>query len=283
VTRERSNLATLSRIYVPVSAKIEGDPMRARIRLLAIPVAVLLGCASALAQAEDKTTDLKTFDSLQIEGCFDVKLEPGAPARAVVNATADQQQRIRVEQDGKTVRVRFADRESYDVCRGGPIRVSVTASFASSDSVNFGLGGSGSLDANVPRAAKLAGSVAGSGRLALRGAAADCNFTIAGSGSADASAFACDSTARVNVSGSGSAKLAGRTNTCELKINGSGGVAADGDCNAADVVINGSGSVGLATVASLSVQINGSGNVKYHGDPTLRAISVNGSGKLIKD
>jgi hypothetical protein len=257
--------------------------MRARIRLLAIPVAVLLGSAAALAQADDKATDLKPFDNLQIQGCFDVRLQPGTPARAVVSATADQQQRIRVEQDGKHVRVGFADRESYDVCRGGPIGVSITASFAATDSVDFGLGSSGSLDANVPRVAKLAGAVGGSGRIALRGAAADCNFTIAGSGSADASAFACDSSAKVNVSGSGSAKLAGRTNTCELQVNGSGGVAADGDCNSADVVINGSGSVGLAKVASLKAQINGSGNVKYHGDPKLDGVAVNGSGKLIKE
>jgi hypothetical protein len=257
--------------------------MRAQIRLLAIPVAVLLGSAAALAQAEDKTTDLKPFDALQINGCFEAKLEPGTPARAVVNATADQQQRIKVEQDGKRVRVRFADKEDYDACRGGPIRVSITASFAAGDSVDLSLGGSGSLDANVPRVAKLAGAVAGSGRLALRGAAADCNFTIAGSGSADASAFACDSSAKVNVSGSGSAKLAGKTTACEFVINGSGGVAADGDCDSADAVINGSGSVGVAKVASLQVQINGSGNVKYHGDPTLKRVAVNGSGRLIKE
>jgi hypothetical protein len=256
--------------------------MRARTRLLAIPVAALLGSVAALAQADDKTTDLKPFDSLQISGCFEAKLEPGMPARAVVSATADQQQRIKVEQDGKRVRIGFTDREAYDACRGGPIRVTITAGFAATDSVDLGLGGSGSLDANVPRAAKLAGAVAGSGRMVLRGAAADCNFTISGSGSADANAFACDSSARVNVSGSGSVKLAGRTNTCEVQINGSGGVAADGDCNSANVVINGSGSVDLAKVTSLTAQINGSGNVKYRGDPTLNK-TVNGSGRLIKE
>ena len=165
--------------------------------------------------------------------------------------------------------------------RGGS---SITASFAATDSVELDLGGSGSLDANVPRVAKLEGAVAGSGRLAPRGAAADCKFTIAGSGSADASAFACDSSARVNVSGSGSAKLSGKTTTCDFVINGSGGVAADGvDCDSADVTINGSGSVGLAKPASLKAQINGSGNVKYHGEPTLRGVAVNGSGKLIKE
>jgi hypothetical protein len=258
--------------------------MRARIRLPAIPVAVLLCTAAALAQAEDKVTDLKPFDALQINGCFEARLEPGTPARAVVSATADQQQRIRVEQDGKRVRIGFAEKEDYNICRDGPIRVTITASFAATDSLDLGHGGGGSLDANVPRVAKLAGAVAGSGRMALRGAATDCNFTITGSGSTDSSAFACDSSARVNVSGSGSAKLAGHTKSCEFVINGSGGVTTEGlECDSADVAINGSGSVGLAKVASLKVQINGSGNVKYRGEPTLRGIAVNGSGRLIKE
>src|SRR5262249_37979577 len=126
----------------------EGESMRARIRLLTIPVAVLLGSVAALAQAEDKTTELKSFDGLQINGCFEAKLEPGTPARAVVSATSDQLPRVRVEQDGKQVRIGFVERDDYTVCRGGSIRVSITASFAASDSVDFGLGGSGSLDAN---------------------------------------------------------------------------------------------------------------------------------------
>ena len=258
--------------------------MPARIGLLAIPVAVLLGPVAALAQTVDKSTDLKAFDRLQIEGCFDARLVPGTPARAVVSATADQQQRIRVEQDGKRVRVGFADRDDYNVCRGGPIRVVITASFEKTDSVELGVAGSGSLDANVPRVAGLGAAVAGSGRIALHGAAGDCNLNVSGSGAVDASALACDSSAKIGVQGSGSTKLAGKTKTCNLVVNGSGGIAADGlECESADVTINGSGSVGLAKLASLNVQINGSGNVKYHGEPTLRGVAVNGSGKLIKE
>jgi hypothetical protein len=258
--------------------------MRARIRPLALPVAVLLGSAAAPVQAADKTTDLKPFDKLRIEGCFDARLEPGTPVRAVVSATDEQQQRILVEQDGRIVRVHFADKNAYDLCRAGTIRVSITATFAATDSVDLSLGGSGSLDANVPRVAKLASMVAGSGRMALRGAAADCDFTVSGSGSGDTSAFMCDSSVRVSLSGSGTAKVAGKTKACDFVIDGSGNVAADGaDCDSTDVTINGSGSVGLAKPASLKAQINGSGNVKYHGEPALRGVAVNGSGRLIKE
>ena len=257
--------------------------MPARIGLLAIPVVVLLGPAASLAQASDKATDLKPFDRLQIEGCLDARLVPGTPARAVVNATADQQQRIRVEQDGKRVRIGFADRNDYNICNGGPILVAITASFAATDSVELGVAGSGSLDANVPRAAGLTAAVAGSGRITLKGAAGDCNLNVAGSGSVDAGGLVCDVSAKIGLQGSGSAKIAGHAKTCEARVNGSGGVAADGlECDSADVAINGSGSVSLAKLASLNVQINGSGNVKYRGEPTLHQ-AVNGSGKLIKE
>jgi hypothetical protein len=257
--------------------------MRARVHLSVLSVTFLLVAAAASAQAADKPTDLQPFDKLQIDGCFDVRLAPGTPARAVVSATDDQQQRIRVEQDGKRVRIGFAGRADYDVCRGGPIRVAITASFDKSDSVELGIGGSGSLDANVPRAAGLAAAVAGSGRIALHGAAGDCNLNVAGSGAVDASAFACDSTAKIAVQGSGSTKVAGKTKTCNVVVNGSGGVTADGlECESAEVAINGSGSVGLAKLAALNVQINGSGQVKYRGEPTLRGVAINGSGKLVK-
>lgn len=257
--------------------------MRARVHLSVLSVTFLLGAAAASAQAADKATDLKPFDKLEIEGCFDVRLVPGTPARAVVSATDDQQPRIRVEQDGKRVRIGFAERSDYDVCRGGPIHVAITASFEKSESVELGMKGSGSLDANVPRAAGLTAAIAGSGRIALHGAAGDCNLNVAGSGAVDASAFACDSTAKITVQGSGSTKAAGKTKSCNVVVNGSGGVMADGlDCESADIAINGSGSVGLAKLASLNVQINGSGQVKYRGEPTLRGVAVNGSGKLIK-
>jgi putative autotransporter adhesin-like protein len=258
--------------------------MRARVLLSIVPVTFLIGSSAALAQAADKTTDLKPFDQLQVEGCFDARLVPGTPAHAVVTATADQQQRIRVEQDGKRVRVGFAERDDYNVCRGGPIRVAITASFGNTDSVGLGVAGSGSLDANVPRVAELRSAVAGSGRIALKGAAGDCDLKVSGSGIVDATALACDSSARVGVHGSGSTKVAGKTRTCNLEVNGSGAVAADSlECDSAEVAINGSGSIGLAKLASLSVQINGSGNVKYRGEPTLRGIAVNGSGRLIKE
>jgi hypothetical protein len=251
---------------------------------LTVPTAVLLlSPLAALAQAADKTTDLKPFDTLEVGGCFDTKLTPGTPERVVVNATADQYARMRVAQEGKTVKIGFKERafDDYNICRDGKITVSITANFAKDQPVDLRFAGSGSADADVPRVAKLTAATSGSGGLTLRGAASDCRLAIAGSGGTDARSLTCDSSAGVAVNGSGSTKLNGKTKVCEFMINGSGGVGADEfACDSADVSINGSGSVTLAKIAELKVEINGSGSVKYHGQPTLRGMSVHGSGKV---
>ncbi|HUL81379.1 MAG TPA: DUF2807 domain-containing protein [Gammaproteobacteria bacterium] len=251
---------------------------------LTVPTAVLLlSPLAALAQGADKTTDLKPFDTLEVGGCFDTKLTPGTPERVVVTATAEQYARMRVVQEGKTVKVGFKERsfDDYNICRDGKITVSITANFAKDQPVDLRFAGSGSADADVPRVAKLTAATSGSGGLTLRGAASDCRLAVAGSGSTDARSLTCDASTGVAVNGSGSTKLNGKTKVCEFMINGSGGVGADEfACDSADVSINGSGSVTLAKIADLKVEINGSGNVKYHGQPTLRGLSVHGSGKV---
>ena len=127
----------------------------------------------------------------------------------------------------------------------------------------------------------MAASVAGSGDLALRGSAGECEITIAGSGSVVARALECATTTEVAVHGSGDATLRGKTKTCEFEIHGSGDVtASDYACDSADVEINGSGSVDLAEIADLAVEIHGSGDVNYRGEPKLRRMEVHGSGGL---
>jgi putative autotransporter adhesin-like protein len=260
--------------------------MRAVIGPIVLSAALLLNPGAAFSQAVDKVTDLKPFDTLEIGGCFESHLTAGTPERVVVNATGPQQARIRVAQDGKTVRVGFIDHafaDEYNVCKEGKIRVSVTANFAKDQAVELRLAGSGGVDADVPRVAKLTVGIAGSGGVTLRGAADECQLNIAGSGGADARALDCGASAKVAVAGSGSTRLNGKTKACEFRVSGSGGVRADDfACESADVAISGSGSISLPTVADLRVSISGSGSVEYRGEPTLRGINIQGSGRLHK-
>jgi hypothetical protein len=201
-----------------------------------------------------------------------------------VSATAEQHSRIRVEQSGDTVTVEPLDDRGdvwREFCRGERIQIRVSASFAKDGPVNLHVRGSGDLDAEVPAAATLSASVAGSGDLAVRGSAADCEITISGSGDVRGRALDCATSTEVAVHGSGDVTLQGKTKTCSFEVHGSGDVTAnDYACQSADVQINGSGSVDLANVAEIAVEVHGSGEVSYRGEPKLRRMEIHGSGGL---
>jgi hypothetical protein len=261
--------------------------MRRQIVPLVIVAAWLASPTAASSQAVERAQDLRPFSTLELTGCFDTKLVPGSPNRIAVTATAEQHERIRIEQDGDTVTVGPTDRDRdwgefwSGACRDGSIEIFVTASFAKDSSVDLRVRGSGDLDAEVPAVAALAASVAGSGDLAVRGSASDCEIRIQGSGDVRARALECAATIEVAVHGSGDATLQGRTKTCSFEVHGSGDVAAaDYACESADIAIHGSGSVDLANISDIAVEIHGSGDVSYRGEPKLRRMNVHGSGEL---
>ena len=120
------------------------------------------------------------------------------------------------------------------------------------------LGGSGSIEADALRGAKL-------------------QFDIGGSGSMHIKSVESDSVS-VNVGGSGNFSSAGSAAKLSVSIGGSGNVQA-GQMAANDVSANIAGS-GKATVWAknkLNLTIAGSGDVDYYGDPAVSK-TVAGSG-----
>jgi hypothetical protein len=256
---------------------------------IALSSALLLAPVVLSAQPVDRSQDLKPFTTFELNGCFDAKIVAGSPQRLTVHATPEQHDKLRITQDGDTVHVGANDENSWRtdweaLCRGDSrIRIDVTASFAKDKPADLRVRGSGDLEADVPGAAKLSGSVAGSGNLKLRGSANDCDFSIAGSGDIVAHALECKGETEVSVHGSGSATLEGKTKSCEVEIHGSGDVnAKDFACESAEVEIAGSGDVDLAKISMLDVEIHGSGDVRYHGDPAMHRVELHGSGRLQK-
>src|SRR5688572_6306463 len=151
--------------------------MQAQIIPTVIVAAWLASPTAAFSQAVERAQDLRPFTTLDLGGCFDTTLVAGSPERITVSATAEQHERIRIEQSGDTVTVAPVDgwRDGWNgLCRGERIQVRVSASFAKDAPVDLRVRGSGNLDAEVPAAATLSASVAGSGDLAVRGAAAAC-------------------------------------------------------------------------------------------------------------
>ncbi len=260
--------------------------MQAQIVPIVIAAAWLATPTAAFSQPVDRAQDLKPFTTLELKGCFETKLVPGPTNRITVSATAEQQEKIEIEQDDDTVTVGpttdWGDFWS-NWCRGGTIKVLVSASFAKDGPVDLRLHGSGDLDAEVPAAATLNASVSGSGDIALRGGASACEITISGSGDVVAHTLECATSTEVAVHGSGDATLEGKTKSCKFAIHGSGDVtASDYACDSADVEINGSGSVDLAKIAEIAVEIHGSGDVSYRGEPKLKRMEIHGSGEVRK-
>ena len=258
--------------------------MHAQVVFGVIASALLISPA-VFGQAVDRTTNLQPFDKLELRSCFDTKVTPGTPERVIVNATPEQHEHILVEQEGSTVVIGLKNgwQDGDVVCRGGRVQVQVTASFAANEPFAIHSAGSGNVDAEVTAASKLTAQVAGSGNMALRASAEDCDVSVAGSGDVRASKVDCARAAEVEVNGSGSVTLQGKGKDCEFEIHGSGDVSAeDYACESADVEISGSGSVDLPAIGGLEVEIHGSGDVTYSGEPKLRGMDIHGSGRLRK-
>jgi len=108
-----------------------------------------------------------------------------------------------------------------------------------------------------------AGSVSGSGDLALTGIAGD--------------------KLKIRISGSGDARASGKVKDLSAGVSGSGDLRL-GDLESADaeVEISGSGDVDVWATESLAASIAGSGDVTYKGDPKKVTKSVAGSGGVRK-
>lgn len=124
---------------------------------------------------------------------------------------------------------------------------------------HLALGGSGSIDADALRGAKVMIDLGGSGSIKLRGIDSDALTVVLG--------------------GSGDLKVAGgATKKLSLSIAGSGDVDL-GKLQSADASVNiaGSGEATISVRDNLNVTIAGSGDVNYYGDPKVSKTAI-GSG-----
>lgn len=124
---------------------------------------------------------------------------------------------------------------------------------------NLALGGSGSIDADALRGAKVMIDLGGSGTIKLKGVDSDALTVVLG--------------------GSGDLKVGGgATRKLSLSIAGSGDVDL-GKLQSGDASVNiaGSGEATISVRDNLNVTIAGSGDVNYYGDPKVSKTAI-GSG-----
>ena len=163
--------------------------------------------AAAPAAADERTYSVTDFDRVQVEGPYRVTLVTGRPSRAVAIGSREAIERVSVEVQGRTLRIR-PNRSAWGGYPGdkvGPVRIeastrdlragTVTGSGALAVDraeglrLDFSVSGSGGIDVAQVEADRLVVGLLGSGRTTLGGAAKTMVATIQGSGDLDAAAL----------------------------------------------------------------------------------------------
>jgi len=255
----------------------------ARTALLELPFALslALGLASVAARAEDGGSWMQTlglhavagsgiprsesralsgFQAIALNGALKLVLRQGA--REALELRADNnllpliETRV-VNRDGVNT-LEIGPRRGTNLAPRGEMTVTVDVVTLAALSVN----GSGDVVCDELRTPALRVHLAGSGKLLLRGLAAD--------------------DLALKLSGSGEAQIMGRTGKLQVASAGSGDVEA-GELEADNVTVDISGSADVSVNArkTLAVSIAGSGDVAYRGTAVVTS-SVAGSGRIRK-
>lgn len=209
---------------------------------------------AAPAAAADRTYSVTDFDRVIVEGPYAVQLTLGAPSRAVASGTQGGLDRVTVDVQGQTLRIR-RNRSAWG---GGPGADSgpVTIRLSTRNLRSARLIGPATLDMDGARGLNLELSVEGSGRIRATNIAAD-NLSLAllGSGGLDVAGTAKALTG--NFQGTGNVE-----GTRLISQNGR-------------VITNTVGAVALTVNGPVTVAANGLGDVAIFGRP---ACTVTGQG-----
>ena len=223
------------------------------------PLALLaLVTLAAPAGAAERTYPVLDFDRVQVEGPFEVVLTTGQPTRVRASGSPDALERLSVEVEGRTLRVRV-NRSAWGGYPGqspGPVRIEA----ATRDLVRASVLGSGSLAVDKARGMRIDLSVGGSGRLNVGGLEAD-NLIV-------------------GLVGSGHIGLAGHARQMRATISGSGDM--DGHALKADdlqLSTDTAGTINLGSARSAKVTARGPGDVTIGGTPAC-TVDAQGAGTV---
>lgn len=222
-------------------------------------LAALLATLAAPAQGADRRYTVTDFDRVQVEGPFAVVLKTGKSPSARAVGTSQAIERVSIEVQGRTLKVRpnrsawggFPDEGA------GPVAIELTTHDLRGASVT----GSGSLSIDKAKAMRFDLALAGSGRLSMENIEAD-NLSLGMLGAGTMTIGGKVKDLRATVQGTGD--LDGAMLTAEdvkLSADTSGAI----DLNAkrtADVVSTGPGDTNVLGKAACTVKTLGSGRVR---------------------
>lgn len=222
-------------------------------------LALMALSAPAAVLAEERRLTVTDFDRVQVDGPFEVILATGRPNAATVSGTGQAVDRVSVDVQGRTLRIR-PNRSAwggYPKEGVGPVKIVLATHDLRSAAVN----GSGSISIDKAKAMRFDVSVSGSGSVAFGTIEADSLI--------------------VGLLGSGRIAVAGKVKTLRATIQGSGDF--DGSALAvedAEINADTSGEIGVAVRRAAKVTATGAGNVEIKGSPacTVKAL---GSGRVL--
>lgn len=222
-------------------------------------LAALFALAAAPAAAAERTYPVTDFDSVRVEGPFQVVLATGLSSRVAASGSPEALERLSVDVQGRTLRIRVNPSAwgGYPGQSPGPVRISASTR----DLARAAVIGAGSLDVDKARGLRVDLNVGGSGRLAVRALDADTLVVgLVGSGRIALAGHAGQM--RANIQGSGDLDAAGlRTEGLLLGADTAGNVTI-GSAHTAKVTATGAGNVTVGGTPACTVDNKGSGSVR---------------------
>jgi hypothetical protein len=224
-------------------------------RIMSLLAAALLAAPAAAAERSYPVTD---FDSVRVEGPFEVALATGHSSHVRATGSADALDRVSVEVEGRTLRIR-TNASAWGGTPGqspGPIRIEVSTQ----DLARATVLGSGSLAIDKARGLRLDLALGGNGRLTV-GAVDEDNLNV-------------------DLLGSGRIMLAGHAKQMHAAVKGSADLIGSG-LTADDVqfVTDTAGTVTLGSARSAKITAIGAGDVTVGGTPAC-TVDNKGAGRI---
>jgi hypothetical protein len=221
-----------------------------------LPLAFLALAAAAPAVAAERSYSVTDFDRVQVDGPYRVTVVTGRYARASAEGSTAALDRVSVDVQSGTLRVRrnSAAWGGYPGDQAGPVTVALTTRDLRAAAVV----GSGSLDVDRTKGLRVDLSVSGSGRLSV--GAVDADNLIVG------------------LLGGGRITLAGRAKQLKATVQGSGDLqAAELRSDDAQIVSDTAGNVTVGVARTAKVTATGPGDVEIIGQPSC-TVDATGSG-----
>jgi hypothetical protein len=209
-----------------------------------ILAALAFGALAAPAAAADRVFTVSDFDRVIVEGPYRVSLVVGRATRAVASGTRDGLDRVSVEVNGQTLRIRrsrgtWTGRSGADP---GPVTIALTTRMLRS------------------------GRTIGPARLEIEGAAGlNVELMVEGGGTIRATRIAAENLV-LGLLGSGGLEIAGTARTLRGQFQGTGNVeAAQLAAQSATVTTNTMGNVALTVNGPAAITAYGLGDVTIAG------------------